>query len=148
MNIVDIENKKTLFNHMMYCQEQLNKAREENGKWNGFYSTQYELIKECQSKGYSYLQFDALKRKAWAEVNFWEKEYDKALQNFNEKFSSWGDATLFMLIYCSEDKEGTEVPKKPCIGCVYYDVCGSTTRTEPCAGRKTKREQKASTGGK
>ena len=33
--------------------------------------------------------------------------------------------------------------KKPCIGCVYFKVCGSTTRTEPCKGRKTKKEVKA-----
>lgn len=32
--------------------------------------------------------------------------------------------------------------KKPCIGCVYFETCGSTTRTEECAGRKTKTEQK------
>lgn len=31
--------------------------------------------------------------------------------------------------------------KKPCIRCVYFKVCGSTTRTMPCDGRKTKREQ-------
>ena len=31
--------------------------------------------------------------------------------------------------------------KKPCIGCVYFDSCGSTTRTVPCDGRKTKSEQ-------
>jgi hypothetical protein len=33
--------------------------------------------------------------------------------------------------------------KKPCISCVYFDVCGSSTRTETCKGRKTKTEQKA-----
>ena len=33
--------------------------------------------------------------------------------------------------------------KKPCIGCVYFNACGSTTRVEPCKGRKTKREAKA-----
>lgn len=33
--------------------------------------------------------------------------------------------------------------KKPCIGCVYFKACGSTTRTEPCKGRKTKKEVKA-----
>lgn len=32
--------------------------------------------------------------------------------------------------------------QKPCIGCVYYPQCGSTTRTAPCDGRKTKREVK------
>lgn len=30
--------------------------------------------------------------------------------------------------------------QKPCIGCVYYATCGSSTRTAPCEGRKTKRK--------
>lgn len=30
--------------------------------------------------------------------------------------------------------------KRPCIGCVYFAQCGSTTRTAHCDGRKTKRE--------
>lgn len=32
--------------------------------------------------------------------------------------------------------------KKPCMGCVYFSVCGSSTRTEPCKGRKTKSQAK------
>ena len=32
--------------------------------------------------------------------------------------------------------------QKPCIGCVYFDACGSNTHTEPCKGRMTKREKK------
>lgn len=28
----------------------------------------------------------------------------------------------------------------PCRGCVYYAACGSSTRTHPCDGRKTKSE--------
>lgn len=32
--------------------------------------------------------------------------------------------------------------KKPCIGCVYFNACGSTTRTEPCNGRVTKKQRK------
>lgn len=32
--------------------------------------------------------------------------------------------------------------KHPCIGCIYFRVCGSTTRTEPCEGRQTKRKIK------
>lgn len=31
--------------------------------------------------------------------------------------------------------------QKPCIGCIYYKACGSTTRTEPCMGRVTSREK-------
>jgi len=30
----------------------------------------------------------------------------------------------------------------PCRGCVYFKACGELTRTMPCAGRKTKREEK------
>lgn len=30
--------------------------------------------------------------------------------------------------------------KKSCIGCIYFNVCGETTRTMPCEGRKTKSE--------
>lgn len=33
--------------------------------------------------------------------------------------------------------------KKPCIGCIYYAACGSSTRSEPCKGRVTKREKKS-----
>ena len=32
--------------------------------------------------------------------------------------------------------------RKPCISCVYFKVCGETTRTQPCVGRMTKSEQK------
>lgn len=33
-------------------------------------------------------------------------------------------------------------PKHPCIGCIYFKVCGETNRTMPCEGRKTKSEKK------
>ena len=36
--------------------------------------------------------------------------------------------------------------KKPCVGCVYYTACGSTTRTVPCNGRVTKSERKRENG--
>ena len=32
--------------------------------------------------------------------------------------------------------------KKPCIGCNYFKVCGSTTRTQYCDGRNTEKEKK------
>lgn len=35
-----------------------------------------------------------------------------------------------------------KMPKKPCLGCIYFKVCGDTTRTKECKGRETKREQK------
>lgn len=28
--------------------------------------------------------------------------------------------------------------KRPCIGCIYFEACGSTTRTMPCDGRTEK----------
>ena len=34
------------------------------------------------------------------------------------------------------------MPKHPCVGCVYFKECGNTSRTEPCRGRMTKRQQK------
>lgn len=40
---------------------------------------------------------------------------------------------------CGFHEKPREV-QKPCIGCIYYKVCGSTTRTAPCEGRKTKSE--------
>ena len=40
---------------------------------------------------------------------------------------------------CGYHEKPREV-QKPCIGCVYYAACGSSTRTMPCNGRKTKSE--------
>ena len=34
------------------------------------------------------------------------------------------------------------MPIHPCIGCVYFKVCGEFTRTEPCYGRMTKKERR------
>ena len=34
------------------------------------------------------------------------------------------------------------MPKHPCIGCVYFKVCGNSNRTEPCEGRATKTDRK------
>lgn len=31
--------------------------------------------------------------------------------------------------------------KRPCVSCIYFDECGSTSRTVPCHGRKTRREK-------
>ena len=33
-------------------------------------------------------------------------------------------------------------PKNPCIGCKYFDTCGSTTKTQPCSGREPKSKKK------
>lgn len=35
------------------------------------------------------------------------------------------------------------VPKYPCRSCLYFDYCGSSTRTEFCGGRFTKSQKKA-----
>ena len=35
-----------------------------------------------------------------------------------------------------------DMPKHPCIGCIYFKVCGESTRAYPCYGRRTKREVK------
>jgi len=32
--------------------------------------------------------------------------------------------------------------KNPCNGCIYYKVCGSYARTQPCDGRMTKSQKK------
>ena len=32
--------------------------------------------------------------------------------------------------------------KKPCQNCIYFKVCGDNQRTQPCNGRKTKRDIK------
>ena len=32
--------------------------------------------------------------------------------------------------------------KHPCIGCIYFKACGSTTRIMPCKSRVTKSEKK------
>ena len=36
--------------------------------------------------------------------------------------------------------EKTREVQYPCRGCVYYAACGSSMRTQPCDGRKTKSE--------
>lgn len=102
MNVAEREVRKALFRHTEYCQAQLDRAQKENTRWNGFYSQQYETIKECQSKGLDYMQFDTLRRKARADVEFWDKEFEKAVHNFYGSFASEGEATYFMLICCNE----------------------------------------------
>lgn len=32
--------------------------------------------------------------------------------------------------------------KHPCVGCVYFKICGENTRMNLCAGRKTKSDKK------
>ena len=40
----------------------------------------------------------------------------------------------------------TKIVKYPCRGCVYFNTCGDGARTEFCAGRMTKSEQKPKNG--
>lgn len=40
------------------------------------------------------------------------------------------------------DVTATKMPIRPCVNCIYFKACGSNTRTEPCKGRKTRKEQK------
>lgn len=42
---------------------------------------------------------------------------------------------------CGYHEKPREV-QYPCRGCVYYSVCGSSTRTAQCDGRKTKSQMK------
>lgn len=37
-------------------------------------------------------------------------------------------------------------PKYPCRNCIYFKVCGESTRTATCAGRQTKSEAKKKKG--
>ena len=41
-----------------------------------------------------------------------------------------------------EDGSKNRMPIHPCQGCVYYKVCGESTRTSPCYGRMTERERR------
>lgn len=41
-----------------------------------------------------------------------------------------------------EQNEKKQCVKHPCQGCVYYKVCGESTRTVPCKGRMTATESK------
>jgi len=43
-----------------------------------------------------------------------------------------------------KDRRLENMPQKPCIGCIYFNACGSTSRTAPCNGRITKSEKKRS----
>lgn len=50
-----------------------------------------------------------------------------------------------MLMESYQNKGGISMKKQPihpCINCIYFKVCGETTRTTHCKGRMTKSEQK------
>lgn len=34
-----------------------------------------------------------------------------------------------------------DLKKTTCKGCKYYNVCGETTRKEPCAGKETSKQK-------
>lgn len=41
-----------------------------------------------------------------------------------------------------EKKSNIKTVKHPCRGCIYYNACGDSGRTMPCAGRVTKSQKK------
>ena len=49
---------------------------------------------------------------------------------------------FFMDEFASNFVRANQQPAHPCINCIYFKTCGSAGRTEPCAGRVTKSEQK------
>lgn len=40
------------------------------------------------------------------------------------------------------ENKTTATVKHPCVGCVYFNACGNTNRTQPCDGRVTKSQKK------
>lgn len=53
---------------------------------------------------------------------------------------------IILDIYIWRSEMVKPMPKYPCRGCVYFKVCGESTRTEPCYGRMTKRERRVKDG--
>ena len=94
------ELRKTLFKQMMYCQEQREKAEKENAKYNGFFSQQYETVQKCKEQGLDFMQYASLKRKAKADWEFWDKEFENAVKEFYSSFNSDGEATMFIMMCC------------------------------------------------
>ena len=98
--MLERELRKTLFNHMMYCQEQREKAEKENAKYNGFFSQQYELVQKYKEQGLDFLQYASLKRKAKAEYDFWDKEFDIAVKEFYGRFGDESEAIMYIMVCC------------------------------------------------
>lgn len=94
------ELRKALFNHTIYCRDQLEKAEKENAKYNGFYSQQYETVQKCKEQGLDFLQYSALQRKAKADCEFWDKEFEIAVKDYYERFKNRNEAEMFALICC------------------------------------------------
>lgn len=94
------ELQKTLFKHMMYCQEQREKAEKENAKYNGFFSQQYEAVQKCKEQGLDFLQYASLKRKAKADWEFWDREFDFAVKEFYASFNNEVEAVMHMIVCC------------------------------------------------
>ena len=46
------------------------------------------------------MQYASLKRKAKADVEFWDKEFENAVKEFYSRFSNDGEATMFIMICC------------------------------------------------
>ncbi len=89
------------------------------------------------------------------ETGVWRFEFDiyadnehyaywEARRLLERNFMHYGHANAKLKIM-AVDKTMKSV-KHPCCNCVYFDACGESSRTQPCAGRQTKTEAKA--GGK
>lgn len=96
------ELRKMLFNQMMYCQEQREKAEKENSKYNGFFSQQYETVQKCKEQGLDFMQYASLKRKAIADWEFWDKEFEVAVKEYYARFNNNNEAEMFLLICCQQ----------------------------------------------
>jgi len=92
------ELRKTLFNHIIYCREQLENAENENKKYNGFFSQQYETLQECKKQGFDFLQYVSLQRKAKANLEFWDNEFTVAVKDYYERFNNKNEAEIFALM--------------------------------------------------
>lgn len=96
--MLEREMRMTLYKHVMYCQEQLQKAKEVYEKYGGFYSQQYESIQEHKECGLDFMQWNSLKRKAKSDVVFWDNEFGIAVNDFYSRFKSNDEANVFMLM--------------------------------------------------
>lgn len=59
-----------------------------------------------------------------------------------EKINSQGEAQFQQRKIYGTTHNQTSFVKYPCRGCIYFNACGENTRTEPCKGRRTRRDKK------
>jgi hypothetical protein len=73
--------KEKKLNHIDFCAEQREKAIKEYGKYNGFASQVYKTQRET---GYNMYQMAAMAEFTQKTVEFWDKEFDKAIEQYKE----------------------------------------------------------------